>query len=338
MGDCKSDPGPARAGTTPGPPRDCDGHRRRIQTRSLRHRTAPSQPTDRAHQRRPQVMPPSTTSSVPRAKSASSDARNSAAFATSSGRPSSFVSWRLRIAASASASLGNDTFRRGAQQRSENCSGQQPKRCEKRLTRSNLRTSGEIGLPKANLDTPALLLDSDALGTNVRKMAEVRGAAGVKWRPHRMRIKTPAIAHRLLEAAAIGAACAKLGEAEVMAAAGIRDILVADQGVGPAKAVRLADLQCVVDPISGAREHEAVAAVDAELVATTLTPAATGETSGRSETAACGRVTRACHAGMDELAEPVSDRVDERTVSGTAATGQLANQKSWPHSRASSRL
>ena len=52
--------------------------------------------------------------------------------------------------------------------------------------------------------------------------------------------KIPALAHKLLAAGALGITCAKLGEAEVMAAAGIRDILIANQIVGPQKITRLA--------------------------------------------------------------------------------------------------
>ena len=47
--------------------------------------------------------------------------------------------------------------------------------------------------------------------------------------------KTPEIARLQLAAGAIGVTCAKVGEAEVMAAAGIRDILIANQIVGAAK-------------------------------------------------------------------------------------------------------
>ena len=49
------------------------------------------------------------------------------------------------------------------------------------------------------------------------------------WRPHTKGIKVPALAHRLLAAGAFGATCAKGSEAEVMAAAGIRDILIVNQ-------------------------------------------------------------------------------------------------------------
>ena len=80
-------------------------------------------------------------------------------------------------------------------------------------------SSYEIGLPKESLDTPALLLDLDVFWTNACKIGETCRKAGISWRPHTKAIKVPAIAHRLLEAGAVGITCAKLGEAEVMAAA-----------------------------------------------------------------------------------------------------------------------
>ena len=101
----------------------------------------------------------------------------------------------------------------------------------------------EIGLRKEELDTPALWVDLDRLERNIAAVAAELKGTGVSWRPHTKGIKVPAIAHKLVAAGAIGVTCAKLGEAEVMAAAGIRDILVANQVVGPQKAARLAAIQ-----------------------------------------------------------------------------------------------
>ncbi len=72
-------------------------------------------------------------------------------------------------------------------------------------------------------------------------------------------MKTPALAYLCLEAGALGITCAKLGEAEVMAAAGIGDILVANQIVGKTKIDRLvnlwrhADVMVCVDDIDNLR-------------------------------------------------------------------------------------
>src|SRR5438270_9784420 len=100
-----------------------------------------------------------------------------------------------------------------------------------------------IGRPLAELDTPALLLDLDAFEHNVATMAAWLRARNVAWRPHAKAFKSPAIAHVLRKAGAIGVTVAKVSEAEVMAAGGVDDILIAHLVVGPSKAARLAALQ-----------------------------------------------------------------------------------------------
>ena len=86
---------------------------------------------------------------------------------------------------------------------------------------------------------------------------------GVNWRPHVKCPKVPAIAHRLLDAGAIGVTCAKLGEAEVMGAAGIRNILIANQVVGPTKISRLVNLLPSAKVIVAVDNAENVSALDA---------------------------------------------------------------------------
>jgi len=101
----------------------------------------------------------------------------------------------------------------------------------------------EIGLRLEELDTPALWVDLVRLDRNIERVACEMTSNGVSWRPHTKGIKVPAIAHKLIAAGAIGVTCAKLGEAEVMVAAGIKDILIANQVVGPQKVARLAAIQ-----------------------------------------------------------------------------------------------
>jgi D-serine deaminase-like pyridoxal phosphate-dependent protein len=104
-----------------------------------------------------------------------------------------------------------------------------------------------IGTPLNDLDTPTLWVDLDGMERNIASFARFFSEAGVAWRPHTKGIKIPALAARLVQAGAIGVTCAKLSEAELMVAGGIRDILIANQVVGPQKAQRLARLNCQAD-------------------------------------------------------------------------------------------
>ena len=78
----------------------------------------------------------------------------------------------------------------------------------------------------ADLDTPVLVVDLPRMERNVRRMAEFARTCGVNLRPHVKTHKIPALAHLQLADGAAGITVAKLGEAEVMADAGITDILV----------------------------------------------------------------------------------------------------------------
>ena len=99
-----------------------------------------------------------------------------------------------------------------------------------------------VGRPVSEVDTPALLIDLDAFERNIAGMAADIAARGAAWRPHSKAHKCPAIAHKQIAAGAIGITCAKVGEAEVFVANGIKDILIANQIVGPIKTRRLAAL------------------------------------------------------------------------------------------------
>lgn len=107
---------------------------------------------------------------------------------------------------------------------------------------------------RRGLNTPVLVVDRDALGRNVRKMAALAKAAGVALRPHAKTHKSLAIARLQLDAGAIGLCCTKLGEAEVLASGGIESILITSPVVS-APAIerlvtlndRLADLMVAVD-------------------------------------------------------------------------------------------
>jgi D-serine deaminase-like pyridoxal phosphate-dependent protein len=109
------------------------------------------------------------------------------------------------------------------------------------------------------IDTPALVLDISTAERNVRRMADRFAGGPVRLRPHIKTHKTPLLAHKQMAAGAIGVTCAKLGEAEVMLRAGIPEILLATEVVGPAKVARLVALNrhaiviTVVDDADAAR-------------------------------------------------------------------------------------
>ena len=79
-------------------------------------------------------------------------------------------------------------------------------------------------LPRADLATPALLLDVAAMDRNIAAMAAFARARGLALRPHAKTHKSGEIARRQIAAGAVGICCAKLGEAEALAADGVGDI------------------------------------------------------------------------------------------------------------------
>jgi len=93
-----------------------------------------------------------------------------------------------------------------------------------------------------DIETPALLIDARRLGLNIERMARAAREMGVALRPHFKTHKTIEIVRLQLKAGAIGITCAKTTEAEVLVAAGVTDVFIANQVVGPAKVARLLEL------------------------------------------------------------------------------------------------
>ncbi|NLE59919.1 MAG: DSD1 family PLP-dependent enzyme [Planctomycetes bacterium] len=120
-----------------------------------------------------------------------------------------------------------------------------------------------VGMSKWDLDTPALCVDLDVVARNIKRIADTCKEAGVRWRPHTKGMKIPAVAHMLIDAGAVGITCAKLGEAEVMAAGGIKNILIANEIVGPVKIERLVNLLRYADVMVAVDSEENVAMLDA---------------------------------------------------------------------------
>ena len=94
----------------------------------------------------------------------------------------------------------------------------------------------------ADLETPVPVIDLDRVEHNLSKMQAYCDHHGLRLRPHIKTHKIPALAHRQLELGAHGITCQKLGEAEVMADAGLDDIFISYPLIGAAKALRLAEL------------------------------------------------------------------------------------------------
>lgn len=99
---------------------------------------------------------------------------------------------------------------------------------------------GEFDYP--GLDTPSVVVDLDVLEANIARAAAAAGRAGVRLRPHTKTHKSAAIAAMQTRYGASGLTVAKLGEAEVMLAAGFTDLLVAYPIVGDLKLRRLTEL------------------------------------------------------------------------------------------------
>jgi D-serine deaminase-like pyridoxal phosphate-dependent protein len=98
------------------------------------------------------------------------------------------------------------------------------------------------GQSVAAIDTPALVVDLDAMQRNLHRMAEFAQKHGLRWRPHAKMHKSSAIAKVQLQAGAVGVCVQKTSEAEAMAAGGISDIYISNEVVAPAKLARVAEL------------------------------------------------------------------------------------------------
>jgi len=73
----------------------------------------------------------------------------------------------------------------------------------------------EIGVPVAEVETPALIIDLDAFDRNIAKMAEFARTAGVRVRPHAKTHKSTAIALRQIALGAVGQCVQKCSSAAV---------------------------------------------------------------------------------------------------------------------------
>jgi D-serine deaminase-like pyridoxal phosphate-dependent protein len=109
-----------------------------------------------------------------------------------------------------------------------------------------------------DLETPALLVDLDAMESNLHCMASFFEGKTAKLRPHFKNHKAPFLAWKQLEAGAIGITCADLREAEILVQHGVRSVLVASEIADQGQIRHFADI---------ARHADVIVALDNERVA-----------------------------------------------------------------------
>jgi D-serine deaminase-like pyridoxal phosphate-dependent protein len=114
----------------------------------------------------------------------------------------------------------------------------------------------EPGMKLEDLDTPAMLVDLDKMERNIASWQAEISSNKVKLRPHVKTHKVPDIAKLQLEAGALGITVAKVAEAEVFAAQGIKNIFIAYPIIGTAKWKRVAEL---------AKDCQIIVGVDSEI-------------------------------------------------------------------------
>src|ERR1700739_2373067 len=143
--------------------------------------------------------------------------------------------------------------------------------------------------------TPCAVIDMDRVERNIARVQAACDAAGVANRPHIKTHKNPMLAQMQIKAGARGITCQKIGEAEVMADAGIDDILISYNLLGDEKMARLGALQ--------AKANMTVAADNAVVVAD-LPKAAS--TSGRPLSVVVECDTGRKRAGVETPAEAIA--------------------------------
>ena len=123
----------------------------------------------------------------------------------------------------------------------------------------------KIGAPQVGdtidaLDTPSIVIDLSAMEENIARLMARLASSGKRVRPHLKTVKSPHLAKKLLDAGATGCCVAKVSEAEVMAQAGITDLLITSEVMGTVKIGRLLNLvsqypnvKVVVDSTEGAQ-------------------------------------------------------------------------------------
>src|SRR5690625_5049383 len=126
----------------------------------------------------------------------------------------------------------------------------------------NLEIKGMRPMEMMQIDTPALLIDRDIMMDNLKEMQTYADKEKVKLRPHIKTHKMPQLAKLQEELGAEGITVAKIGEAEVMAKHGLKDIFIANQIVGDIKLKRIRKLAETIDISFGIDSLEHVQAIE----------------------------------------------------------------------------
>lgn len=106
-----------------------------------------------------------------------------------------------------------------------------------------------IGANLCDIETPALLLDLDAMESNLALMGEFCRSKNVRLRPHFKNHRAPALACRQIASGASGFTCSRLREVEILVEHGFKSILVANEIVSAGKLAALLDLSRLADII-----------------------------------------------------------------------------------------
>jgi D-serine deaminase-like pyridoxal phosphate-dependent protein len=112
-------------------------------------------------------------------------------------------------------------------------------------------------ISRSEIPTPALVIDRAALERNIARMADFAAARGVALRPHAKTHKSSAIGRLQMEAGAAGLCCAKLGEAEALAADGLANLHLTSPVVAPRAIARLVALNARSAGLSVVADHPA---------------------------------------------------------------------------------
>jgi D-serine deaminase-like pyridoxal phosphate-dependent protein len=108
-----------------------------------------------------------------------------------------------------------------------------------------------VGQPVSAIDTPALVVDLDAMERNLHHLAAFARQHNIRLRPHAKMHKSAELARQQMAAGAVGVCVQKISEAEVLAANGVHDIYISNEVIAPAKLERVANVARQLDAAGG---------------------------------------------------------------------------------------